>query len=165
MNLADAKTALGPSKDGADLTSLVAKVTAAYFSAGRLPASEIMTVIANVAGALRAVGPAQAAPEPDQPRQLPPSEVRRSITPTALISFEDGRPYTTLGRHLRARGLTPDAYRRKWGLPPDYPMVSASYSRARSALAKKMNLAEQGVQARKLRAAQAADDTERSEAA
>ena len=42
----------------------------------------------------------------------------------SLISFEDGKPYRLLRRHLRARGLTPQQYRAKWGLPPDYPMVA-----------------------------------------
>lgn len=73
------------------------------------------------------------------------AEARQSITPDALISFEDGRPYKTLKRHLASRGLTPTTYREKHGLPPDYPMVAPNYSAARSRLAKDLRLAEKGL--------------------
>lgn len=63
-------------------------------------------------------------------------DVRKSIMPDALVSFEDGKLYKTLKRHLAGRGLTPAAYREKWGLPPDYPMVAPNYSAVRSALAR-----------------------------
>ncbi len=66
--------------------------------------------------------------------------MRKSITPETLISFEDGRPYKTLKRHLAGRGLTPEQYRQKWGLPADYPMVSPNYSAARSQMAKSLGL-------------------------
>ncbi|SFF20059.1 ROS/MUCR transcriptional regulator protein [Methylobacterium sp. 13MFTsu3.1M2] len=58
----------------------------------------------------------------------------------ALISFEDGRLYKTLKRHLRGVGLTPDEYRAKWGLPVDYPMTAPSYFEMRLALAKNTDL-------------------------
>ena len=76
-----------------------------------------------------------------------PSEVARrmdvsaSITPDFLISFEDGRPYRSLKRHLMAKyGMTPDDYRAKWGLPSDYPMVAPSFSRARAEVARRIGL-------------------------
>jgi predicted transcriptional regulator len=70
------------------------------------------------------------------------SQVKKSITPDSLISFEDGKPYKTLRRHLATRGLTPEQYRDKWGLPADYPMVSPNYSAARSAMAKHSGLGQ-----------------------
>ena len=57
-----------------------------------------------------------------------------------MISFEDGKPYKSLRRHLSTRGLTPDEYRAKYGLGKDYPMVGPSYSAQRSELAKKLGL-------------------------
>ena len=65
---------------------------------------------------------------------------RQSIRPDGLVSFEDGRTYKSLKRHLTVRGLTPAQYRQKWGLPPDYPMVAASYSAARAELARAIGL-------------------------
>jgi len=66
--------------------------------------------------------------------------ISRSIQDDGLISFEDGRTYKTLKRHLAAYGLTPAQYREKWGLPQDYPMVCSTSSAKRSALAKQIGL-------------------------
>jgi predicted transcriptional regulator len=77
--------------------------------------------------------------EPD-PAPTPAVSVKKSITPDHLISLEDGKKYKSLKRHLTSRGMTPDEYRAKWGLPKDYPMVAASYSAQRSNLAKTLGL-------------------------
>lgn len=72
------------------------------------------------------------------------AEISQSITPDYLVSFEDGRYYRSLKRHLMAKyGLTPQAYRQKWGLPPDYPMVAPSYAKERSDVAKRTGLGRQ----------------------
>ncbi len=78
----------------------------------------------------------------EEPEQLPapPVPIRKTITPDYLISLEDGRQYRSLRRHLSARGMTPDQYRAKWGLPPTYPMVAETYAKARSELAKSLGL-------------------------
>jgi len=67
-------------------------------------------------------------------------EVKASIKPGGLVSFEDGGTYKTLKRHLTTLGMTPEQYREKHGLPVDYPMVSREYSKRRSQLAKTMGL-------------------------
>ena len=125
-----------------DLQKIVAEVAAAYFGNSHVTPGEIPTVIKQIADSLAAVGapaPEVAAEEPAQAK-LTPSQVRKSITRDALISFEDSKPYKTLRRHLAVRGLTPDQYRGKWGLPKDYPMVAPSYSEARSNMAKALGL-------------------------
>jgi len=76
------------------------------------------------------------------------AQIRRSVTPDVIISFEDGRAYKTLKRHLTSRHMTPASYREKWGLPPDYPMTSASYSAVRSETARRTNLGKIGNAAR-----------------
>ncbi|GHA99088.1 MucR family transcriptional regulator [Algimonas arctica] len=71
----------------------------------------------------------------------PAVPIEKSITDSHLICLEDGKRFQSLKRHLRvAFGLTPDAYREKWGLPDDYPMVSPAYARRRSDLAKQSGL-------------------------
>lgn len=60
------------------------------------------------------------------------TEIAASIGHRTLISFEDGGHYKTLSTHLIARGLTPESYRRKWGLPEDYPMVAEATQRQRT---------------------------------
>lgn len=71
-------------------------------------------------------------------------QIRKSITPDALISFVDGRPYKTLKRHLTTNGLTIAEYRALYGLPDDYPATAANYSLARSAMAKSFGLGQSG---------------------
>ncbi|MEO6624496.1 MAG: MucR family transcriptional regulator [Burkholderiaceae bacterium] len=67
--------------------------------------------------------------------------VRRSLSSKDhIISLIDGKPYKTLRRHLSGHGLTADDYRKRYGLKPDYPMVSPGYSQVRSDLAKKIGL-------------------------
>jgi predicted transcriptional regulator len=66
--------------------------------------------------------------------------IKKSITPDYIVSLEDGRQYKSLKRHLAGRGLTPEQYRRKWGLAGDYPMVAPNYAKQRSELAKAAGL-------------------------
>lgn len=71
----------------------------------------------------------------------PAIEPVSTITPDYLICLEDGRKLKALKRHLQVRfNLTPDAYREKWGLPKDYPMVAPNYAKKRSMIAKKFKL-------------------------
>lgn len=127
------------------LRELVAEVAAAYFANSHVNTSDIPNVIGEIAKALSGISTngavagetAEAAPEVVK---VTPAAVRKSITPNALISFEDGKGYKTLKRHLSTRGLTPGDYREKYGLPKDYPMVAPSYSEVRSAMAKSLGL-------------------------
>ena len=133
-----------------DLRKLVADVAAAYFSNSHVTPTEIPTVINHIASSLSGVGGAavEEAPQEEAPTKLTPAQIRKSITRDAIISFEDNKPYKTLRRHLAVRGLTPEQYREKWGLPKDYPMVAPSYSEARSSMAKALGLGARGAQAR-----------------
>lgn len=128
--------------DSIELQKIVGQVAAAYFGNSHVSPAEIPAVINQIANSLAVVGaPAIEAPvETPEQAKLTPAQIRKSITPAALISFEDNKGYKTLRRHLATRGLTPDEYRAKWGLPKDYPMVAPSYSEARSKLAKALGL-------------------------
>ena len=69
---------------------------------------------------------------------------KKSVTREFLVCLEDGRKFKSLKRHLRTQyNLSPDEYREKWGLAPDYPMVAPDYAKARSNLAKQMGLGQQ----------------------
>lgn len=71
----------------------------------------------------------------------PAVPIDESVTDDAIICLEDGLPFKSLKRHLRAKyDMTPDAYRAKWGLPPDYPMVAPNYAKERSKLARQSGL-------------------------
>jgi predicted transcriptional regulator len=128
--------------------NLVGEVAAAYFSNSHVPPTDIPTVVQQIASSLGAVRapsappeePAAAEPTPPVQPKLTSAQIRKSITPDALISFEDGKPYKTLKRHLTTQGLSVSEYKAKWGLPKDYPLVAPSYSAARSAMAKAAGL-------------------------
>ena len=82
---------------------------------------------------------------PAAPEFTPAVTVRKSLaSKDHIISMIDGKPYKTLKRHLSRHGLTPDEYRQRYGLKPDYPMVSESYSAARREMAKKIGLGQKG---------------------
>jgi predicted transcriptional regulator len=122
-----------------DFASITADIVSSYVANNSVQHTELPPLIASVHAALQGlVAPKQVEPEKPQPA-VP---IRKSVTPDFLISLEDGKRYKTLKRHLRGLGLTPDQYRAKWGLPGDYPMVSASYAQKRSELAKSAGLGQ-----------------------
>lgn len=116
---------------------ITAHIVAAYLEKNRIPVGQIADLIASVSSQIERLS-APAIPEPIRP--VPPVNPKKTISPDAIISLEDGKPYKSLKRHLSTRGLSPDEYRAKWDLPRDYPMVAPNYSAARSALAKKLGL-------------------------
>ncbi len=124
-----------------DVLVLTAEIVAAYVgNNAHVPASEIPTIIRSVREALLEKPASQAPAEaPPQPKATP-AQIRKSITPDALISFLDGKSYKTLTRHLSANGLTMEQYRERFGLPRDYPSVAPNYSARRSELAKQLGL-------------------------
>lgn len=127
----------------ASLLDLTADVVAAYVANNRLAASEVPGLITAVHEALGNAGGAVLPAEPERP-SLTAAQIRKSIRPEGLVSFEDGRTYKSLKRHLTTRGLSVAGYRDKWGLPKDYPSVSPAYSAARSAIAKSLGLGQKG---------------------
>ena len=118
---------------------LTGDIVAAYVSGNHVQASELPGLIASVHAALSqlSAGEPTEAAGPEKPTS---AQIKKSITHDALISFEDGKPYKTLRRHLTIRGLTPEAYRAKYGLPAEYPMTAAAYSAQRSELARALGL-------------------------
>lgn len=116
------------------------KIVSAYLSRNALPASEIPGLIGVTHAALLGLENAPAARPPSDPPK-PAVSVRKSVTDDYLVCLEDGRRFKSLRRHLRVRyGMTPEQYRLKWQLPPDYPMVAPGYAQRRSAMAKSMGL-------------------------
>ena len=121
---------------------LTANIVSAYVSNNTVPSAEIPNLIGQIHSALLRVSGGQA-PSPAEPLK-PAVPLKRSITSDYLICLEDGKKFKSLKRHLRTQyKMTPEQYREKWGLPPDYPMVAPNYAAARSALAKKMGLGQQ----------------------
>ncbi len=140
---------MAESQNDTSSLELVSKIVSAYVSNNSLPSSELPDLITTIHEALQ--NPDQAAastPEPAVP-------IKRSIRPDYVVCLEDGMKLKMLKRHLRtAFNMTPDEYRRKWGLSSDYPMVAPKYAARRSELAKKIGLGRkpgQKVKGRKVR--------------
>ena len=121
----------------AELLSLTTKIVAAHAGSNKLPMSDLPALIGSVFEALRMVG--TVAVEQPVAALVPAVPVRKSVTPEFIVCLEDGKKLKTLKRHLATSyNLTPAAYRQRWGLPNDYPMVAPAYAAQRSALAKSL---------------------------
>ncbi|MEP9349961.1 MucR family transcriptional regulator [Xanthobacter sp. KR7-225] len=117
-----------------------ADIVAAYVSNNSVSAAELPALIEAVHRVLGQLGTPAAQPVEEQKPAVP---IKKSVTPEYIICLEDGKKFKSLKRHLRTSyGMTPEAYREKWGLPKDYPMVAPAYAAARSELAKNMGLGQ-----------------------
>ena len=124
---------------GAQLIELSADIVSAYVSHNALSATDLPKLISSVHATLAGLG---GAVEAEAPVELKPAvPIKKSITPDYLICLDDGKKFKSLKRHLRTEyDMSPEEYRAKRGLPPDYPMVAPTYSEARSRLAKTIGL-------------------------
>jgi predicted transcriptional regulator len=119
-----------------------ASIVAAYVSKNAVAADDIPALINRVHAALARVASGQG--DAGAEGQKPAVPVKKSIHPEYIVCLEDGKKFKSLKRHLRTQyNMTPEAYREKWGLPADYPMVAPNYAAARSQLAKQMGLGQQ----------------------
>lgn len=134
--------------DKSELIAMAADIVSAYVGHNSVAPGDVPVLINKVYDALcQASG---AAPAPEAARSEPAVPIKKSLTPDYLICLEDGKKFKSLKRHLRAHyDLSPEEYREKWNLPADYPMVAPNYAQARSRLAKKMGLGQQGRKARR----------------
>ena len=124
--------------DHGELLALTSDIVAAHVSNNAVPGTELQGLIETVFGTLSGLGAEPAEPEVELKPAVP---IKRSITDDFLICLEDGKKLKMLKRHLRAvYGLSPEEYRTKWGLSPDYPMVAPNYAKQRSNFAKQIGL-------------------------
>jgi predicted transcriptional regulator len=127
-----------PLKSG-DILKLTSEIVAAYVGNNPVPVGEVPAMIKSVhgtLGGLSAAGHGEGANS-----HKPAISIKRSITPDYIVCLEDGKKLKMLKRYLRSNyNLTPEAYRAKWGLPADYPMVAPNYAKQRSEFAKKIGL-------------------------
>ena len=126
-----------------ELLRMTAEVVSAYVSNNTLATGQLADVIQSVYNSLRGLE-GQVAEPPAEPLK-PAVPIRKSVTPEYLICLEDGKKLKMLKRHLKtAYNMTPEQYRERWNLAPDYPMVAPNYARQRSRLAKEIGLGTRG---------------------
>jgi predicted transcriptional regulator len=121
-----------------DRLRLTSDIVAAFVSANSLSVVELPSLIRNVHQTLQSLGSGEATPS-ERPKPAVP--VGRSVHPDYIVCLEDGAKLQMLKRYLRSRfNMTPEDYRRRWGLPADYPMVAPNYAARRSEVAKASGL-------------------------
>ena len=124
-----------------DPIEMATEIVAAFISRNSVTMAEVPGLIESVHAALSAA-PSSGQGSAAVDASIPATSIRKSITPDYLICLDDGKRFKSLRRHLTLLGMTPEQYREKWGLPPDYPMVAANYATKRSELAKRIGLGQ-----------------------
>ncbi len=127
-----------------DLIELAADIVSAFVTRNPVPPTELPQLLKRVHAVLTqiATGAVEEKPGEAAPQQ-PAVPIKKSVMPDYIVCLEDGRTFKSLKRHLRAKyDLSPEQYRAKWGLSPDYPMVAPNYAKARSDLAKAIGLGQ-----------------------
>jgi predicted transcriptional regulator len=122
-----------------NVLELTTDVVSAFISKNKIAVTDLPALISQVHATLTATAAGKGEPEPQKLEPAVP--IKNSVKPDYIICLDDGKKFKSLKRHLRsAYNLTPEEYRKKWGLKHDYPMVAPAYAAKRSALAKSMGL-------------------------
>ncbi len=130
-----------------EILSLTTNIVAAHVANNPVAVNDIPQLIREVFQTLASVG---GLGEGEAERPTPAVPLKKSITPDYIVCLEDGKQLKMLKRHLKtAYNMTPEQYRERWGLAPDYPRVAPNYAKQRSKLAKQIGL---GTRARHKRA-------------
>ena len=125
-----------------DLTGLTVDLLSAFVSNNNVRSDDLPGLISSTHAALAALGSVNAETAEVPAEEFTPAVTARKSLASRdhILSMIDGRPYRSLKRHLSSKGLTPEDYRARYGLPASYPMVAPGYSEERRAVAKKLGL-------------------------
>ena len=135
---------MDPEGNKQELLNLTTNIVAAFAGNNTVAISDLPGIISSVFAALRTAGQVEETKADIPP--IPAVPIRKSVTRDFLICLEDGKKLKVLKRHLKTRyHMTPEEYRRRWGLPQDYPMVAPAYAEQRSSVAKRLGLGRKKV--------------------
>lgn len=131
-----------PSVDNEELMRMTTDIVASFLTHNSVPAESVPEMIKSVHATMKEIAGGEAKPEPKAKPAVP---VSKSVTDDYIVCLEDGKKLKMLKRYLRSQyDMSPDDYRRKWGLASDYPMVAPNYSKRRSEFAKEIGLGRGG---------------------
>jgi predicted transcriptional regulator len=128
--------------DPTDRLALMAKtveIVSAYVARNALSRSDLVSLIDEVSRTLKMLTGETTRPAP---KPVPAVPISKSVTPDFIVSLEDGRKMKSMKRYLASIGMTPAQYRKKWGLPHDYPFVAPNFAAMRSQAAKRLRLGQ-----------------------
>lgn len=124
---------------GDELMRMTSDIVASFVSNNAVTTESLPDVIRSVYRTVSGLAGATEIKVEEKPKPAVP--VSKSVTEDYIICLEDGRKLKMLKRYLRSRyDMSPDDYRRRWGLGSDYPMVAPSYTERRSEFAKRIGL-------------------------
>ena len=126
----------------AALMAMTTGIVANYVAHNRLAQDDLPALIQSIHGALSTINDPQPEPVEEDISKPTAAQIRRSVSDSGLVSFLDGKTYQSLKRHLTKLGVSPPAYRERFGLNDAYPMVAPSYSARRSEIAKSLGLGQ-----------------------
>lgn len=133
---------LNSSSDGnnaARVVGMTVRIISAYVTNNQVESAGIASLIDRTGAVLSGLARGERVEKAEV--QKPAVSIEASVTPDFIICLENGKKFKMLKRHLSlVHGLTPDQYRKKWGLPHDYPMVAPEYARRRSDFARNSGL-------------------------
>ncbi|MAK59387.1 MAG: transcriptional regulator [Ponticaulis sp.] len=122
-----------------EIMRMTTDIVASFVANNPVPSDSLPDLIASVHKTVTNLSSKEAAQTQERPKPAVP--ISRSITDDHIICLEDGKKLKMLKRYLRSHyGMTPEEYRKRWGLPADYPMVAPSYTKKRSDFAKQIGL-------------------------
>jgi predicted transcriptional regulator len=134
-------TSMAESPAPLNVLGLTAQIVSAHVSNNSVSPDSLPSLIQEVYKTLAAVGKEPA----PQERPQPAVPIKKSVFADHIVCLEDGKKLKMLKRHLKtAYNMTPEQYRDRWNLAPDYPMVAPNYARQRSRLAKEIGLGTRG---------------------
>lgn len=131
-----------PNIDNEELMRMTTDIVASFLTHNSVPAENVPEMIKSVHATMKEISGDTPKPEPKAKPAVP---ISKSINDDYIVCLEDGKKLKMLKRYLRSQyDMSPEDYRRKWGLPADYPMVAPNYSRRRSEFAKEIGLGRGG---------------------
>ncbi len=128
--------------DNEEILRMTTDIVASFLTHNSVPAENVPEMIKSVHATMKEISGDEPKPEPKAKPAVP---VSKSVNDDYIVCLEDGKRLKMLKRYLRSQyDMSPEDYRRKWGLPADYPMVAPNYSKRRSEFAKEIGLGRGG---------------------
>jgi predicted transcriptional regulator len=129
----------GAAAQNGDALRMTTEIVASFAGNNKISPEELVELIRNVHRAVAAI--AEGGPLRETERPKPATPINKSVQNDYIVCLEDGKRLKMLKRYLRSNfNMSPDEYRKRWGLPPDYPMVAPAYAARRSEFAKRIGL-------------------------
>ena len=129
----------GQGEENDEALRMTADIVASFVANNKITPEQLTELIRSIHKTVGSLSQKNESKLQEKPK--PAVAINRSVSSDYIICLEDGKKLKMLKRYLRSTyNMTPEDYRKRWGLPPDYPMVAPSYAARRSEFAKRIGL-------------------------